>query len=338
MKICVTGGMGYIGSHTCVELIKVGHTPVIIDNLVNSSPEVLNRIKELTGVKPTFYQFDVRDEKRLDECFNNEKFDAVIHFAGLKAVGESVQKPKLYYDNNVGSSTTLIKVMKKYGVKDIIFSSSATVYGIPTHVPLLESDPIGVATNPYGQTKIEIEKLLMAEAENDPSMNIVLLRYFNPVGAHPSGLMGEDPWGIPNNLMPYITQVAVGRREELTIFGNDYPTKDGTCVRDYIHVVDLALGHVAALKALQEKWGLKIYNLGTGKGTSVLDLVNAFNRANNLNIKYHFGPRRPGDVVENYANADLAMKELGWKAIYDIDVMCKDAYHWQEKNPQGYGR
>lgn len=336
MKICVTGGMGYIGSHTCIELIKEGHQPVIVDNLVNSNPEVLNRIKTIVGVKPVFYEMDVRDEQKLDECFKKEKFDAVIHFAGLKSVGESVKKPKLYYDNNIGSSEVLIRVMKKYGVKNIIFSSSATVYGIPTHVPLVETDPIGEATNPYGQTKIEIEKILTKIAHQDPSMNIVLLRYFNPVGAHKSGLIGEDPADIPNNLMPYITQVAVGRRECLTIFGNDYPTDDGTCVRDYIHVVDLALGHVAALKALKEKWGLKIYNLGTGKGTSVLELVHAFNKANNLNIKYQFGPRRPGDVVENYANADKAFNELNWKALHNIVDMCHDAYNWQKKNPNGY--
>lgn len=336
MKICVTGGMGYIGSHTVVELIKKGHEPVIVDNLVNSNKEVLNRIHEIVGVTPKFYEMDVRDETKLNECFKNEKFDAVIHFAGLKAVGESVQKPKLYFDNNVGSSQVLIRVMKKYKVKNIIFSSSATVYGIPTHVPLVETDPIGEATNPYGQTKIEIEKMLTKEAELDPTMNIVLLRYFNPVGAHKSGLMGEDPHDIPNNLMPYITQVAVGRLNSLTIFGNDYPTRDGTCIRDYIHVVDLAMGHVAALKALQKNWGLKIYNLGTGRGTSVLELVQAFDKANNIEISYKFGPRRPGDVVENYANADKAFNELGWKATHDIVSMCHDAYNWQKKNPNGY--
>lgn len=336
MKICVTGGMGYIGSHTVIELIKEGHEPIIVDNLVNSNPEVLNRIQKITKIKPKFYQIDVRDEEKLDNCFKQEKFDAVIHFAGLKSVGESVQKPDLYFDNNVGSSKTLLNVMKKYNVKNIIFSSSATVYGVPKHVPLLETDPIGQAANPYGQTKIEIEKILINEAEQDGKMNVVLLRYFNPVGAHESGLIGEDPNDIPNNLMPYITQVAVGRREQLTIFGNDYSTKDGTCIRDYIHVVDLALGHLAALKAIKENWGLKIYNLGTGKGTSVLELVKAFNEANNLNIKYCFGPRRPGDVVENYANADKALKELNWKATHTIVDMCRDAYRWQKQNPQGY--
>lgn len=336
MKICVTGGMGYIGSHTVIELIKEGHVPVIVDNLVNSNAEVLNRIEKITKVKPVFYQIDVRDEEKLDACFNKEHFDAVIHFAGLKSVGESVAKPDLYYDNNIGSSKTLIKVMKKYRVKNIIFSSSATVYGVPKHVPLLETDPIGKAANPYGQTKIEIEKLLIEEANNDGKMNVVLLRYFNPVGAHESGLIGEDPSDIPNNLMPYITQVAVGRREALTIFGNDYPTPDGTCVRDYIHVVDLALGHLAALKAIKENWGLKIYNLGTGKGTSVLELVKAFNQANNLNIKYVFGARRPGDVIENYANADKAFNELNWKATHTIVDMCRDAYRWQKANPNGY--
>ncbi|MCQ2794899.1 MAG: UDP-glucose 4-epimerase GalE [Bacilli bacterium] len=336
MKICVTGGMGYIGSHTVIELIKEGHDPVIVDNLVNSNAEVLNRIQKITKIKPKFYQIDVRDEEKLDACFKQEGFDVVIHFAGLKSVGESVQKPDLYYDNNIGSSKTLIKVMKKYNVKNIIFSSSATVYGVPKHVPLVETDPVGKAANPYGQTKIEIEKILINEAEQDGKMNVVLLRYFNPVGAHESGLIGEDPNDIPNNLMPYITQVAVGRREQLTIFGNDYPTKDGTCIRDYIHVVDLALGHLAALKAIKENWGLKIYNLGTGKGTSVLELVKAFNEVNNLNIKYQFGARRPGDVVENYANADKALKELNWKATHNIIDMCRDAYRWQKQNPQGY--
>ena len=336
MKICVTGGMGYIGSHTVIELIKEGHEPVIIDNLVNSNPEVLNRIEKIVGVKPKFYQFDVRDEAKLDECFKNEHFDVVIHFAGLKSVGESVKKPDLYFDNNVGSSKTLIKVMKKYNVKNIIFSSSATVYGIPKSVPLYETDPIGEAANPYGQTKIEIEKLLTKEAHEDKSMNIILLRYFNPVGAHKSGLIGEDPWDIPNNLMPYVTQVAVGRLECLSIFGNDYDTPDGTCIRDYIHVVDLAKGHVVALKAIKENWGLKIYNLGTGKGTSVLELVKAFNKANNLNINFKYGARREGDVVVNYANADKAFNELNWKAIYSIEDMCKDAYYWQKNNPNGY--
>ncbi len=336
MKICVTGGMGYIGSHTCVELIKNNHVPVIIDNLSNSNKEVLNRIETITGYRPKFYKLDLIKEERLDKIFKKEKFDAVIHFAGLKAVGESVKKPKLYYGNNIGISVILLKVMRRNGVKNIIFSSSATVYGVPTHVPLVETDPIGEATNPYGQTKIEIEKMLMREHEIDPSFNIVLLRYFNPVGAHESGLMGEDPWGIPNNLMPYINQVAVGRRECLTIFGNDYPTHDGTGVRDYIHVVDLALGHVAALKPIQEKQGLKIYNLGTGKGTSVLDLVKAYDEANNIQIKYQIGPRRAGDVAENYADATLAKNELGWEAKFNIVEMCRDSYNWQKKNPNGY--
>ncbi|MCQ2792009.1 MAG: UDP-glucose 4-epimerase GalE [Bacilli bacterium] len=336
MKICVTGGMGYIGSHTVIELIKKGHEPVIVDNLVNSNPEVLNRIKKIVKVKPKFYEIDLRDEKKLDKCFQKEKFDVVIHFAGLKSVGESVKKPKLYYDNNIGSSKVLLKVMKKHKVRNIIFSSSATVYGVPKHVPLRETDPVGKAANPYGQTKIEIEKILMKVAKEDKKMNVVLLRYFNPVGAHESGLIGEDPNGIPNNLMPYITQVAVGRRKELTIFGNNYPTKDGTCIRDYIHVVDLAMGHLAALKAIKKKWGLKIYNLGTGKGTSVLELVKAFNRANKLKIKFVYGPRRPGDVVKNYANASKAYKELNWKATHSIVDMCRDSYNWQKKNPTGY--
>jgi len=338
MKICVTGGMGYIGSHTCVELIKNHHEPVIIDNLSNSNKEVLNRIEKITGIKPKFYELDLIEEDKLDKVFATEKFDAVIHFAGLKAVGESVEKPKLYYGNNIGTSIVLLKVMRRYGVKNIIFSSSATVYGVPKHIPLLETDPVGEATNPYGQTKIEIEKILMREHEVDPSFNVVLLRYFNPVGAHDSGLMGEDPWGIPNNLMPYINQVAVGRRECLTIFGNDYKTHDGTGVRDYIHVVDLANGHVAALKALEEKKGLKIYNLGTGKGTSVLDLVKAYESANNIKINYKFGPRRAGDVTANYADATLALKELGWSCKYNIVDMCRDSYNWQKRNPNGYNK
>ena len=334
--ILVTGGTGFIGSHTSVELIQAGYEVVIVDSLVNSKRLVLDRIEKITGVRPTFYLADLRNEKKVTEIFAKHKFDAVIHFAGLKAVGESVEKPDLYYDNNIGSSKALLKMMKEHGVKNIVFSSSATVYGVPDHVPLYESDPIKKATNPYGQTKIEIEKLLQEEYKNDQSMNIVILRYFNPIGAHPSGLMGEDPNDIPNNLMPYITQVAIGKRNHLNVFGNDYRTPDGTGVRDYIHVVDLAKGHLASLKVIKDKLGLKIYNLGTGKGTSVLELVKAFERVNGVNIPYVIGPRRDGDIDENYANCDKALKEIKWKASLNIDDCCRDAWKWQKNNPNGY--
>ncbi|MFA5422129.1 MAG: UDP-glucose 4-epimerase GalE, partial [Bacilli bacterium] len=274
--ILVTGGTGFIGSHTSVELINAGYEVIIADSLVNSKILVLDRIERITGVRPAFYQADLRDEVKVRDIFKKHQIDAVIHFAGLKAVGESVEKPELYYDNNIGSSKVLLKIMEEFGVKNIVFSSSATVYGVPDHVPLYESDPIKKATNPYGQTKIEIEKLLQAAYKKDKDMNIVILRYFNPIGAHPSGLIGEDPNDIPNNLMPYITQVAIGKRPYLNVFGNDYNTPDGTGVRDYIHVVDLAKGHLASLKVIKDKSGLKIYNLGTGRGTSVFELVKAF--------------------------------------------------------------
>ncbi len=334
--ILVTGGTGFIGSHTSVELIQAGYEVVIIDSLVNSKRLVLDRIEKITGTRPTFYLADLRDEEKVIEVFKKHRIDAVIHFAGLKAVGESVEKPDLYYDNNIGSSKVLLKVMKKFGVKNIVFSSSATVYGVPDHVPLFESDPIKKATNPYGQTKIEIEKLLEEEFESDSSMNIVILRYFNPIGAHSSGLIGEDPNDIPNNLMPYITQVAIGKRKHLNVFGNDYRTPDGTGVRDYIHVVDLAKGHLASLKVIKDKRGLQIYNLGTGKGTSVLELVKAFERVNGVNIPYVIGPRRDGDIDENYANCDKALKEIKWKASLNIDDCCRDAWKWQKNNPNGY--
>jgi UDP-glucose 4-epimerase len=287
-------------------------------------------------VRPIFYLADLRDEEKVKTIFRKHKIDAVIHFAGLKAVGESVEKPELYYDNNIGSSKVLLKVMKEFGVKNIVFSSSATVYGVPDRVPLYESDPIKKATNPYGQTKIEIEKLLQAEYKKDKDMNIVILRYFNPIGAHPSGLMGEDPNDIPNNLMPYITQVAIGKREHLNVFGNDYKTPDGTGVRDYIHVVDLAKGHLASLKVIKDKLGLKIYNLGTGKGTSVLDLVKAFEKVNGIKIPYVIGPRRDGDIDENFANCDKALKEIDWQANLSIKDCCQDAWNWQKNNPNGY--
>ncbi len=334
--ILVTGGTGFIGSHTVVELLKEGYEVIIVDSLVNSKIIVLDKIETITGIRPIFYHFDLRDEDKLKEVFQKHHIDVVIHFAGLKAVGESVLKPKLYFDNNVGSSITLLKVMKEHNVKNIIFSSSATVYGEPDRVPLFEDDPIKDATNPYGQTKIEIEKLLSSAYKDDNTMNIVILRYFNPIGAHPSGLIGEDPNDIPNNLMPYITQVAIKKRKHLTVFGNDYKTHDGTGVRDYIHVVDLAKGHLAALKPIKEKQGYKVYNLGTGKGTSVLDLVFAFEKVNHIKIPYIIGPRREGDIDENYANVDKAKKELNYQTHLTIEDCCLDAWTFQKKNPHGY--
>lgn len=335
-NVLVTGGLGFIGSHTVVELINKGYNPVIIDNLCNSKIEVLNRIEQITGKRPIFYQNDVRDEDILDLIFKTNKIDSVIHFAALKAVGESIEKPKLYYDNNIGSTLSLIKIMKKYNVKNIIFSSSATVYGLPKRVPIKEEDPIGEVTNPYAETKVKIEKLLNDLYKEDSTFNIALLRYFNPIGAHKSGLIGEDPKGIPNNLMPYITQVALGKLPMLKIFGNDYPTKDGTCIRDYIHVVDLANGHILALEKLEENPGLVVYNLGTSIGTSVLELVNAFMFANNINIPYEFAPRRAGDIAICYADATKAHKELGFKAKYNINDCCKDSWNFQIKNPNGF--
>lgn len=334
--ILVTGGTGFIGSHTSVELIQAGYDVIIVDSLVNSKILVLDRIEKITGKRPTFYLADLRDEAKVKEIFKKQKIDTVIHFAGLKAVGESVEKPELYYDNNIGSSKVLLKVMKEFGVNNIVFSSSATVYGVPDHVPLYESDPIKKATNPYGQTKIEIEKLLQEEYKKDKSMNIVILRYFNPIGAHPSGLMGEDPNDIPNNLMPYITQVAIGKRPRLNIYGDDYQTPDGTGVRDYIHVVDLSKGHLAALKVIKDKKGLAIYNLGTGKGTSVLELVHAFEKVNGVKIPYAVVARRDGDIDENFANCDKALKEINWEANLTIEDCCRDAWKWQKNNPNGY--
>lgn len=337
-KILVTGGMGYIGSHTVVQLIEEGYEPIIVDNLCNSKPEVLNRIEKITGKKPLFFEFDVRDEQKLDEVFSKYEIFAVIHFAGLKSVGESVQKPQLYFDNNIGSTEVLLKVMEKHGCKNIVFSSSATVYGNPERVPIYEEDKLGPTTNPYGETKLQIEYLLKKVANNDKNWNIVLLRYFNPIGAHKSGLIGEDPQGIPNNLMPYITQVAVGKLEQLRVFGNDYDTPDGTGVRDYIHVDDLAHGHILAIKKIEEKPGLLIYNLGTGKGTSVLELVHAFEEANNIKIKYQIVDRRPGDIAECYANADKAYKEMGFKCTRSIVDACRDSWNWQKNNPKGYDK
>lgn len=334
-NILVTGGLGYIGSHTVVELINNGYNPIIVDNLVNSKKEVLNRIEKITSIRPSFYQFDVRDEEKLDAVFSSFDIHAVIHFAGLKAVGESVEKPKLYYDNNIGSTLSLLKIMKKHNVKNIIFSSSATVYGLPKHVPIKESDPIGEVTNPYAETKVKIEAILKDLYKNDNSYNIAILRYFNPIGAHKSGLIGEDPNGIPNNLMPYISQVANKKLPILKIFGNDYDTKDGTCIRDYIHVVDLAIGHLLSLKKLENNPGLVIYNLGTSVGTSVLELVHAFEKANNIKVPYEFSERRKGDIAICYADATKAKDELGFKTKYNIVDCCKDSWNYQLHNPDG---
>ena len=336
MAILVTGGMGYIGSHTVTLLLNEGFEVVIADNLCNSKAEVLNRIEKICGKKPKFYQISIQDEERLDDLFKNENVDSVIHFAGLKSVGESVLKPDLYYQNNVGSSKVLLKLMKKHHVNNIVFSSSATVYGLAKHVPLVESDPIGGCTNPYGETKVIIEKLLQEEAKTNPNLNIAILRYFNPIGAHPSGLMGEDPNGIPNNLMPYISQVASHKLECVNVFGNDYDTIDGTGVRDYIHVMDLANGHLKALNKLKTNPGVVIYNLGRGQGVSVLELIHAFEKANDLKIPYVIKPRRPGDIATSYADPSKANKELGWKAELDIIQCCKDSWNWQKNNPNGY--
>ena len=337
-KILVTGGLGFIGSHTVIQLIENGYEPVIVDNLVNSKLEVLNRLEKITGVRPAFYQYDVRDEEHLDKIFEENDIFAVIHFAGLKAVGESIEKPKLYYDNNIGSSEVLLRVMGKHNVKKLVFSSSATVYGNPKRVPIYESDPIGETTNPYAETKVRIEYMLKDLYAKDKSWDLAILRYFNPIGAHKSGLIGEDPQGIPNNLMPYVTQVAVGKLPQLSIFGDDYDTPDGTCIRDYIHVVDLARGHVLTLKKLEENPGLVIYNLGTGVGTSVLELVHAFEKANKLKINYKIAPRRGGDIPVCYANVDKAYKEIGFKTEFNIVDCCRDSWNWQSHNPKGFDK
>ena len=336
MKVLVTGGMGYIGSHTCVQMIDAGMEPIILDNLCNAKEKVLHRIKMISGVAPVFYHGDIRDEALLDSIFAEHDIKAVIHFAGLKAVGESVAKPLEYYDNNVNGSLVLARSMRKAGVKNIIFSSSATVYGDPASVPITESFPTGATTNPYGRSKYMVEECLSDLFNADPSWSITLLRYFNPVGAHPSGLMGEDPQGIPNNLMPYIAQVAVGRREKLSVYGNDYPTPDGTGVRDYIHVMDLADGHLAALTHVGQKSGLHIYNLGTGKGSSVLDMVDAFSQACGKDVAYEVCPRRAGDIAECWASTEKAERELGWKATRSVKEMTEDTWRWQVANPQGY--
>lgn len=338
MKILVTGGAGYIGSHTCVELLDSGYEVVVVDNLCNSSRKAIDRIKEITGKELSFYQADMLDEAALNSLFDEEKdIECVIHFAGLKAVGESVRMPLTYYRNNISGTLNLLKVMQEHGVKNIIFSSSATVYGDPAFVPITEECPKGACTNPYGWTKNMLEQILIDMNTADSEWNIILLRYFNPIGAHKSGLIGEDPKGIPNNLLPYVAQVAIGKLECLGVFGDDYDTPDGTGVRDYIHVVDLAAGHVAAINKIKEKPGVKIYNLGTGRGYSVLDVVKAFSKACKKEIPYQIKPRRAGDIATCYSDAGLARKELGWEARYGIEEMCADSWRWQTMNPDGYG-
>ncbi|HEM3163908.1 TPA: UDP-glucose 4-epimerase GalE [Streptococcus suis] len=335
MSILVTGGAGYIGSHTVVELLKLGKEVVIVDNLSNSSILVLDRIETITGKRPTFYELDVADKEALRQVFENENIEAAIHFAGYKAVGESVAKPIMYYENNIMSTLALVEVMAEFSVKKIVFSSSATVYGLNNPSPLVETMPTS-ATNPYGYTKVMLEQILRDVEVADKGWSIALLRYFNPIGAHESGLIGEEPAGIPNNLMPFIAQVAVGKREELSVFGNDYDTIDGTGVRDYIHVIDLALGHIKALEKISTTAGVHTYNLGSGQGTSVLELVQAFEKVNGVPVPYKIVDRRPGDVATCYANADKAWKELNWKTEKTIEDMCRDTWNWQSKNPNGY--
>ncbi len=335
-KILITGGAGYIGSHTAVELLKEGYEVVVYDNLCNSSKESLRRVEELTGKKIAFYEGDVLDEAALEAMLQAEKPDAVIHCAALKAVGESVEKPLLYYHNNITGTLTLLRVMDRCGVKNIVFSSSATVYGDPKEMPITESCPKGQCTNPYGWTKSMMEQIMTDFQKANPEWNVVLLRYFNPVGAHESGRIGEDPKGIPNNLMPYITQVAVGKREKLGVFGNDYDTPDGTGVRDYIHVVDLAIGHVKAVGYIFSNPGIDVINLGTGVGYSVLDMVKAFSKACGKELPYEIKPRRAGDVAMCYADPTKAYKVLGWKAERGLDQMCEDSWRWQSQNPDGY--
>jgi len=335
MNILVTGGAGYIGSHTCVELLEDDHDIVVVDNLINSSKESLKRVEKLTGRSLKFHKVDILNREDLNQVFKQHDFDAVIHFAALKAVGESVEKPLLYYHNNVSGSLILYEVMQSNGVKNIVFSSSATVYGDPESVPIKEDFPI-TTTNPYGSTKLMMETILQDLHQADEEWNVALLRYFNPIGAHPSGLIGEDPGGIPNNLLPYIAQVAVGKLDKLQVFGNDYPTRDGTGVRDYIHVVDLARGHLAALDKLKEKPGVVTYNLGTGKGYSVLEVIKAFAKASGKKIPYDIVGRRPGDIAECWADPGKAKEELNWQAEYGIEDMCRDAWNWQSKNPDGY--
>jgi len=334
-QILVTGGAGYIGSHTVLLLEQAGYEVVVVDNLSNASEESLRRVSEITGKSYTFYQADICDESALNDIFARHDIDSVIHFAGLKAVGESVEQPLRYYQNNVGGTVTLCQVMAKHDVKSIVFSSSATVYGDPASVPILENFPTS-ATNPYGRSKLMVEEVLQDLYVSDSSWRISLLRYFNPVGAHPSGLIGEDPNGIPNNLMPFVSQVAVGKREQLSVFGGDYATKDGTGVRDYIHVMDLADGHLKAIEKLEQAEGLHIHNLGTGNGYSVLDMVKAFEAASGKPVPYQIVDRRPGDIAECYADPAKAKQELGWEAKLGIEDMCRDGWNWQSQNPNGY--
>lgn len=335
MKILVTGGAGYIGSHTCVLLLEAGYEIAVLDNLDNSCEESLKRVKEITGKDFNFYKVDLLDYDDVNEVFNKEQFDAVIHFAGLKAVGESCKIPLRYYHNNITGTLNLCDIMSKHGIKKLVFSSSATVYGDPHAVPIKEDFPLS-ATNPYGQTKLMIEYILKDLYKSDNEWDIAILRYFNPVGAHKSGRIGEDPNGIPNNLIPYVSQVAVGKLECLSVFGNDYNTKDGTGVRDYIHVVDLANGHLKALEKIAEKSGVVVYNLGTGTGYSVLDMVKAFEKASGKTVKYRIAPRRPGDIAECYADPTKAKEELGFIATHTLEDMCEDTWRWQEDNPNGY--
>ena len=336
MRILVTGGAGFIGSHTCVELLNAGYEVTVVDNLYNASEKAIDRVREITGRDLTFVKGDILDKLCLDQIFESQKIDAVIHFAGLKAVGESVHKPVEYYSNNITGTLNLIESMRSHGCKNIIFSSSATVYGDPAFVPITEECPKGTCTNPYGWTKWMLEQILIDVQKADPEWNVILLRYFNPIGALPSGLLGEDPKGIPNNLVPYIAQVAIGKLKELSVFGNDYDTPDGKGVRDYIHVCDLARGHVNAIRKFADKEGVSIYNLGTGHGYSVLQVVKAFSKACGKEIPYVIKPRRAGDIATCYCDPSKAARELGWKAEYGIEEMCRDSWNWQQKNPNGF--
>lgn len=336
--VFLAGGAGYIGSHTAVELLNAGYDVIIADNYSNSSPEAVRRVEKITGKTIKTYELDIKDSERLSEVFESNDIDAVIHFAGLKAVGESVREPIMYYRNNIDTTLSLLECMKKYSVKNIIFSSSATVYGEENPVPYFETMKRGVCTNPYGWTKAMMEQIFEDAAKADKGLSVILLRYFNPIGAHESGMIGEDPQGIPNNLMPYVSQVAVGKRECLTIFGNDYPTPDGTCTRDYIHVSDLAVGHVKAVDYILKNQGVEIFNLGTGIPYSVTEIVNTFERVNGVKVNHVYGSRREGDLAECYANADKALKLLGWKTEKTLDDMCRDSWNWQKNNPNGYSK
>lgn len=338
MQILLTGGAGYIGSHCAVELLNSGYDVVIADNLINSSREVINRIKTITGRDVRFYEADICDGEKLDQIFKENDINTVIHFAGLKAVGESVKIPLRYYRNNLDSTLTLLEKMKENNVKNIVFSSSATVYGEKNPIPYLETMETGNCSNPYGWTKFMIEQILKDCSNSDKEMSVVLLRYFNPVGAHPSGLIGEDPSGIPNNLMPYISQTAIGKREKLTVYGNDYETEDGTCERDYIHIVDLARGHLKAVEYVQKHNGIEVFNIGTGNPVSVKEMVDTYQSANAITFKWEYGPRREGDLPSYYANADKAKEILGWEAEKTVEDMCRDTYNWQKKNPDGYNK